>query len=369
MGTNQAFRLASRHGPRAGRFGLRLLQLARSAAVGSRRPSRSRPLGGRPDRSPAALGHRYAGGRDHSVHRSTASATRRGKAGGTARIAAGVRGAAMGHGAEAGGDAIAAAITTLPVQLRRSLTWDQGAEMVRHADLRVHHGLPVHFCDPHSLLSADLRSKSSARQCLAVRHEREHQRTSAAILPQGRGPRRAWAGRTRCRCRGAQRQTAHDAGMENARRGPEIAADKTQSASVAATGCDRPVHTLGLWKPLPSRRHPSLHRDRGQRPPQRDVRELRRYARVRVARPPPLRDEGRSAGRRLPLHRRLLRSFVPPLDHPLSVARRVPGHAPIKPCHDGHFQTRVLSVKAGQLRLHGKPHGRNFVRGRTGRPR
>ena len=67
-----------------------------------------------------------------------------------ARTATGVRGAVMGHGAEAVRDAIAAAITTLPVQLRRSLTWDQGAEMARHAELRVEHGLPVYFCDPNS---------------------------------------------------------------------------------------------------------------------------------------------------------------------------------------------------------------------------
>jgi IS30 family transposase len=43
-----------------------------------------------------------------------------------------------------------ATITTLPVQLRRSLTWDQGAEMARHAELRVDHDLPVYFCDPKS---------------------------------------------------------------------------------------------------------------------------------------------------------------------------------------------------------------------------
>src|SRR5512143_3683621 len=36
-----------------------------------------------------------------------------------------------GHGAEALRDAITAAITTLPEQLRRSLTWDQGAEMAK----------------------------------------------------------------------------------------------------------------------------------------------------------------------------------------------------------------------------------------------
>jgi IS30 family transposase len=58
--------------------------------------------------------------------------------------------ALAGHGAEAVRDAIAAAITTLPQQLRRSLTWDQGAEMAQHAQLRIDTGLAVYFCDPHS---------------------------------------------------------------------------------------------------------------------------------------------------------------------------------------------------------------------------
>jgi IS30 family transposase len=58
--------------------------------------------------------------------------------------------ALAGHGAEAVRDAIAETITTLPEQLRRSLTWDQGTEMAQHAQLRVQAGLPVYFCDPHS---------------------------------------------------------------------------------------------------------------------------------------------------------------------------------------------------------------------------
>ncbi len=58
--------------------------------------------------------------------------------------------ALAGHGAEAIRDAITSTITTLPDQLRRSLTWDQGAEMAQHAQLRVDTGLPVYFCDPHS---------------------------------------------------------------------------------------------------------------------------------------------------------------------------------------------------------------------------
>ena len=58
--------------------------------------------------------------------------------------------ALAGHGAEAVREAIARTIATLPEQLRRSLTWDQGAEMSQHARLRIDAGVQVYFCDPHS---------------------------------------------------------------------------------------------------------------------------------------------------------------------------------------------------------------------------
>ncbi|HEX6011709.1 MAG TPA: IS30 family transposase [Geminicoccaceae bacterium] len=58
--------------------------------------------------------------------------------------------ALAGHGAEAVRDAIVRTITTLPEALRRSLTWDQGAEMTQHAQLRIDAGVQVYFCDPHS---------------------------------------------------------------------------------------------------------------------------------------------------------------------------------------------------------------------------
>jgi IS30 family transposase len=58
--------------------------------------------------------------------------------------------ALAGHGAEAVRDAIASSIITLPKQLLRSLTWDQGAEMAQHVQLRIDTGLPIYFCDPHS---------------------------------------------------------------------------------------------------------------------------------------------------------------------------------------------------------------------------
>lgn len=58
--------------------------------------------------------------------------------------------ALAGHGAEAVRDAIASKIATLPVHLRKSLTWDQGAEMANHAQLRITAGLEIYFCDPRS---------------------------------------------------------------------------------------------------------------------------------------------------------------------------------------------------------------------------
>lgn len=55
-----------------------------------------------------------------------------------------------GHGAAAVREAITEAISDLPGHLRQSLTWDQGAEMAQHAQLRVESGLDIFFCDPHS---------------------------------------------------------------------------------------------------------------------------------------------------------------------------------------------------------------------------
>jgi IS30 family transposase len=58
--------------------------------------------------------------------------------------------ALAGHGAQAVRDAIAMTIGQLPEHLRRTLTWDQGAEMSQHAQLRIDSGIAIYFCDPHS---------------------------------------------------------------------------------------------------------------------------------------------------------------------------------------------------------------------------
>jgi IS30 family transposase len=58
--------------------------------------------------------------------------------------------ALAGYGAITMKDALAATITTLPEQLRRSLTWDRGKEMSAHAQFKAETGLPVFFADPQS---------------------------------------------------------------------------------------------------------------------------------------------------------------------------------------------------------------------------
>lgn len=46
--------------------------------------------------------------------------------------------------------ALAKQMLKLPVQLRRSLTWDRGFELKRHRDFTVATDMQVYFCDPHS---------------------------------------------------------------------------------------------------------------------------------------------------------------------------------------------------------------------------
>jgi len=58
--------------------------------------------------------------------------------------------ALAGYGAVTMKNALASTMTTLPKQLRRSLTWDRGKELSQHAAFKVETGIPVYFADPQS---------------------------------------------------------------------------------------------------------------------------------------------------------------------------------------------------------------------------
>ncbi|MGH3637340.1 MAG: IS30 family transposase [Mycobacterium sp.] len=55
-----------------------------------------------------------------------------------------------GHGAAAVRDGLLAAIKTLPAQLRKTLTWDQGTELAQHRQITMATKMAIYFCDPHS---------------------------------------------------------------------------------------------------------------------------------------------------------------------------------------------------------------------------
>jgi IS30 family transposase len=55
-----------------------------------------------------------------------------------------------GHAAPEMRERLAERVLTLPEQLRRSLTWDQGREMAEHVAFSIDTGVAVYFCDPHS---------------------------------------------------------------------------------------------------------------------------------------------------------------------------------------------------------------------------
>jgi IS30 family transposase len=105
-----------------------------------------------------------------------------------------------GRGAETVRDALAATIVTLPSQLRRTLTWDQGSEMsTRPAQDRRRHR--------HLLLRPP--------QPLAARHEREHQWPATPVLPQRQQPEQPQRPTPRRGRSRPQRQTTKDTQLAN----------------------------------------------------------------------------------------------------------------------------------------------------------
>nr|WP_231584600.1 IS30 family transposase [Mycobacterium haemophilum] len=58
--------------------------------------------------------------------------------------------ALAGYGATTMKNALANTMSTLPMQLTQSLTWDRGKEMSAHAQFKVETGIPVFFADPQA---------------------------------------------------------------------------------------------------------------------------------------------------------------------------------------------------------------------------
>ena len=76
--------------------------------------------------------------------------------------------ALAGHGAAAVRDAIAREITSLPEQLRRSLTWDQGAEMAQHARLRIDTGLAASTSATRTVHGSAARTRTPTGCCGSI---------------------------------------------------------------------------------------------------------------------------------------------------------------------------------------------------------
>ena len=79
-----------------------------------------------------------------------------------------------GHDAVTVRDRLIPLIQTLPLHLRRSLTWDRGTELARHHDITLATDMAVYFRPPSLTLAA--------------RIEREHQRPTPPIFPEGQQP-------------------------------------------------------------------------------------------------------------------------------------------------------------------------------------
>jgi hypothetical protein len=93
-------------------------------------------------------------------------------------------------------------VKKLPQQLKASLTWDRGSELRSHAKFTMATDVKVYFCDPH--------------KPLAARQQREHERSSAAVLSQGLGSFARHAGAAQRRCTRSQHEAKENAWLQNA---------------------------------------------------------------------------------------------------------------------------------------------------------
>jgi IS30 family transposase len=47
-------------------------------------------------------------------------------------------------------EGFSAALNRMPLAMRKSMTYGQGREMARHAEITQRTGIAVYYCDPHS---------------------------------------------------------------------------------------------------------------------------------------------------------------------------------------------------------------------------
>jgi IS30 family transposase len=97
---------------------------------------------------------------------------------------------------------------TLPPGLRKTLTYDRGSEMARHAELTRTTGVKVYFADPYSPWNPG-----------AARQQREHQRPHPPVSPQGHRLERLLTGRSRRHRPSAQHPAAQGARLPDPARG------------------------------------------------------------------------------------------------------------------------------------------------------
>jgi Protein of unknown function (DUF3024) len=144
-----------------------------------------------------------------------------------------------GNKADAVARALIAHMGCLPTHLRRSLTWDRGSEMARHAVITTALSMPVFLGDPHHPWQPPL----------AVRYQREHEPAAAPIPAQERRPVHVHPGRAQRRRRETQPPPASSTQLGHPSRGVRHNRAETAAAGArvagAVLGCDHDSMAAG----------------------------------------------------------------------------------------------------------------------------